>query len=292
MSESLESTPIATGADTIREIERLALDAHQPYQLLPQQTLADQPLAPLALIRQGYQIKNLSESFAPIPNAHAKLEEVDSFIQYVNRYATADTLLSVSPHAARFVAIFDYHAQPPEHRGSLSRGERSEIYRTRDHEATLQLIKSPELLDWEKTFTHWIKQESLADWLEDHAHQVVDPTQADILTIARELSVTTDVRYTKAQRASDGGYDFAYKEATTGEAGDLSVPGSIRIAIPLYLGDVATTVDCLLRYRLREGSAEFYIRPLKLEEMLRHAIDQIRAKITTETGHYIHVGTL
>jgi hypothetical protein len=292
MTDAHESTPATPGADTIREIERLALDASEPIKLLEQTTQDGQPLAPLALVREGYCIQRLVDHLNPAPTATAKLEEVDSFIQYVNRYATADTLLSVSPSTAKFVAEFDYHAEPPEDRGSLTRAQRSQTHRPRSHGAQLQLIKSPELLDWEKVFKNWIHQEALAEWLEDHAHQVAIPVAADILTIARELSVTTDVSYKKAQRQADGGFDLLYKENTTGEAGELSVPGQIAIAIPLYLGDGATTVECILRYRLREGAAQFYIRPKKLEEMLRHALDQIRAKISEQTGHYIHVGTL
>lgn len=293
MSDTQETTldALTPGADAIKEIARLALNS-EAILSLPPKANDGQPIKPLALVREGFQIKDLSHHLQPTPNALARLQDVDSFIQYVNRYSTADTLLGVEPESAQFTATFDYHAEPPQDRGSLTAAARASMCRPRDHTATLTLIKSPELREWEKAFGKWHAQEDLAEWLEDHAHQVTDPGHADILTIARELSINSDVTYTKAQRANDGGYDFQYKEDTTGAAGELSIPGKITINIPLYLGDVATPIESLLRYRLRDGAAVFYIRPLRLEEMLRYAIEQIRAKITQETKHYIHVGTL
>lgn len=288
MSQEELSSP-SYGADAIEEIERLALNG-VPITHLPPSTHAG-ALEPVTLVRDGFQIKPLRDHLAPIPHASAKLEEVASFIHYVNRYQTADTLLAVTPADARFHAILDYHAEPAD-RHTLDHASRQKYHRRGAHTATLRLKKSPELEEWEKVFRHWIYQETFAEWLEDHAHQVTQPSQADILTIARELSVSQENNYKKIQRQNDGGYNLQYTEKTDGSAGDVTVPGTISISIPLYLGDVATTLTCLLRYRLDEGHVKFFIRPIKLEETLRYAIEEIRKEIAEKTNQFIHIGEL
>lgn len=262
-------------AEAIGKIESLAQTANGVKVFTD--TGAGEPFdRPFAAVPKGLALVDLKPYLDPAPTARALFEEPDSFAEYVNRFKNVRTMLGVEPSELRFRACIDYHNTDMD----------AEPCR---HFAQLTLEKSPELREWTKAFNAWISQPALAEWLEDHAHEVSSHSAAEILTVARELEAAKNIDFKSAQRESDGGWNFAYSETTTGKAGDFDVPGRITVSVALFAGGEPVEIECLLRYRLN-GGLEFKIRPLRLEEAIREAVAKIRAAIAEKTELFVHAG--
>lgn len=263
-------------AEAIGKIESLAQTANG-VKVFTEDGEGEEFARPFAAVPKGLALVDLKPYLDPEPTARALFEEPDSFAEYVNRFRNDRTLLGVEPSALRFRACIDYHNTDVD----------AEPCR---HFAQLTLEKSPELREWTKAFNAWISQPALAEWLEDHAHEVSSHSAAEILTVARSLEAAKNIDFKSAQRESDGGWNFAYSETTTGKAGDFDVPGRITVSVALFAGGEPVEIECLMRYRVNGGGLEFKIRPLRLEEAIREAVAKIRAAIAEQTELFVHAG--
>lgn len=292
MSEEL--THATPGADSIYAISALAIQGQEPR--IIRKDLAGQELAaPIAYVPEGLSLQSLAPHLAPTPKATATFDETESFVQYLLGHATFDTIVLCLASKLRFEAILDYHKEAEDEvgdAGSIAREALTKLHRPCLHRAALQLQKSDELREWEEAFGKWISQEALAEWLEDHAHQVATPSSAEILTIARELQIAGDVKFTSSKRLSDGGFNFGYTDNRAGHAGDLEVPGQIVVSIPLFPGDEPMGIQCLLRYRLENGQVRFLLRPLRLQETIRAAVQEVRRAIETGASRKVLAGSI
>lgn len=183
------------------------------------------------------------------------LSDVDSFVAYVGRFGTADTLLYASMEDEAIIAVLNDH---PEYAGadSLDGGADGALAGRRDDIAALRL-KITE--DWQKIVTSSGKmfpQRQFAELIEDLAHTVARPDSATMLEIASTLNVRQNIDFASRVRTQSGDVEFRFEQTSDARAGRdarVEIPPLIAFSAPIWIGSPQVLIEARLRFH---GSSE------------------------------------
>lgn len=179
-------------------------------------------------VHQDYQ--RVSEPWAveahvgPI-KATEKLGDIESWAAYVLRFAGSDVhapLLTWSENGLK--AVLDYHT------GEGDAG-RAQWIAEHPFQKTVQWVRWSRIADG-----HGKSQSELLEFFEDNAADIVAPTAAEVARTLRTLRATVNVTG-ETTLEEDGSTSISYaKTAGVKAAGELKLPPSIAISIPLLKG--------------------------------------------------------
>lgn len=245
---------------------------------------------PYAFVPQGWTVENLSAMLDAPTRAKGSvtLNDVPSFVAYIARFRdTRRSLIYMLPPqrvdvAPTFVAVLNEHTP----------GD-SVDPAWRDWRAAYSPTLSPEWTTWLGANKRQMQQAEFAAFIEDNLPDVASPPGADLLTIARSIEAKKKVNFASSIRLSDGSHQLTYEEQIEGSAakGQLTIPESIKLAIPVLLNGPRYAVEARLRYRIGEGGKlVLWIDLLRPHEILQHAIDEARKVVAEGTGLPILVG--
>lgn len=214
-----------------------------------------------------------------------QLTEHASFSQYVNDHAVADgSTLWGDRDRGQIIAVLNDHA-------THSLDDEPDW---RDHRAVLTLRRTPAWEAWTKASGQMHDQAAFAEFLEDRAGDVVDPDPARLLEVATSIEATTGVAHKSAVRLDSGEVKVRYEEtidARAGQAGDLTIPSRIELALSPYEGMDPYRVTARFRYRLANGTLRLGVVLDRPEDVLRAAFADVIAAVETETGLTVLHGT-
>jgi len=171
------------------------------------------------------------------------LFDKDSLVGYVDRHGIDETVIFADPFEDTFVARIDWHGAT----------EAQFVH----HTATLRLQRSEEWKRWTAISGKMMAQEEFARFLEENAADVSEPSGADLLEIARDLSAKRSVNWKRAIRLDNGDEAFEYVEETEAKSqsrGDVSVPNKFVLSIPVYMNEPSVNVGAFLRWKLAGGA--------------------------------------
>lgn len=215
---------------------------------------------------------------------HANLTEPTSFAHYIRAHAEPlRTALFADRDAGRIVALLNTHTADAD--GEAGWG---------DHRATLTLRQTPGWAAWTQASGKLVDQIQFAEFLEDRAADVVDPDAARLLEIATSIEATTSAAMKSASRLDNGEVKLRYEEtidARAGQAGDLTIPSRIELALSPYEGMDPYKVTARFRYRLNNGSLRLGIVLDRPEDILRAAFGDVTGLIETTTSQVVLHGT-
>lgn len=145
----------------------------------------------------------------------------------------------------------------------------------KDDRIEMRLRESPELARW-RPFFDWRGQMELAEHLEEHADEVEDG--ANLLEVALNLDLTRGATCKSAIRLDNGAVRLSYNDEVSSA---VEVPRMITLVIPLFAGGPAFRLESFLRWRLRDGSPRFLIKPKLLDRAIEtaflEAVEEVRA---------------
>lgn len=212
---------------------------------------ADGRGVPFVVVPDGYKIEKL-ELLLPNPiitRQSIAVRDIGSFSGYAKKYRNTDSVvfandgwsgdpLKVNPSV---VAIFDYHGPNQAHHGV--------------HRATLVPPLSEAWKRWVKFCSESFGQAEFAMFLEENSIDVVEPVGADLVEITRGIQATQKGEFKSGMRLNNGSFHMTYSMETTGSIaqGDLDIPESITLGIPVFENDDAYRVKAWLRYRIVDG---------------------------------------
>lgn len=208
-----------------------------------------------------------------------------SFVSYCN-YHKLTTPIYGNLKPAIFTAIMNDHG--------------SEAAGARDHRATLKLAFSDEWNTWmghngsNKPFG---SNEAFALFLEDNAIDIVQPDPTEFLQLALSFKLNEEVSFQSQQRLQDGHVQFAFNKIVTaggaGSAGNISVPETFRIQIPVFQGvdQLTHAVDARFRFRLRENKLTIWYELIRPHKVLEAAFKLVWDQVKDGTGQEILLGT-
>lgn len=246
---------------------------------------ADDDGAPYIVVPAGYKTVEL-EGTLPEPirkRGIFHLDDAASFIAYYNRHKeeTACTLFG-SANLTRFVGLLNGHGETQAGWG--------------DHRV---VYDCPESRQWQAWFgksrsTPGMSQETFAAFIEANMQDIVaenpgEPGAADMLQIATTFRANKRVAYTSSTRTASGNVQLMFQTTTgasAGAKGQVTVPESFFIRIPVFEGGALDRIEARFRYDLSNDGAMAMgfelVRPHAMREAAFQAIwNQIAAGTLT-----------
>ena len=238
---------------------------------------------PVALVPDSVTIQSL-EHLLPAPTrTRQKLTVLDaeSFIEYVNRFASAATAVFCNgPEGRTFTAVIDYH-QP-------------ESPAWRDHVATYRCPTTIEWGRWKENDRKRMDQATFAEFFEENVKDITQPADqpnapgaADMLEISRTLEAKKNITFRQGTRLDNGQVQLTYNEeidGRAGESGQLRIPEQFYIAVKPFLGGDAFCVPARFRYRITDGRLMMWFELVRPDKVLEEAYNAVRQKIQSAIG--------
>lgn len=205
-----------------------------------------------------------------------KVLDAGSFCDYYTLFSDLNSRVFADETQNSVLAILDYH------------GAGDNAPRWGAHRIQLTLRHSEEWSTWTEKDgqAHKMSQMDFAEFLEDNAPDIVEPSAATMLEVARDLRAKTDVDFGSAIRMANGSVQFKYSEQVKGTfgAGNVDVPETFTIAIPVYVGGTSVPITARLRYRIASGKLTFWYDLLRVSAIERNAFlkcrDEIQSRLT------------
>jgi uncharacterized protein YfdQ (DUF2303 family) len=224
------------------------------------------------------------EKFLPNPGrirSKVMVHDLDSLLDYTQRYVDARTLVWVSLDPRTFALSFtvqldDHSADEPS---------------WRTHSCAYTPRMSEEWNRWMGHNAKGMEQVEFATFLEDNLQDVTPgesgPSGTDMLKMALEFEARQDQRIKSHVRLQSGAIQLEYvakdDDATVNR---MQVFDRFAIGIPVFRGGAAWKVDARLRYRVREGKATFWYELIRSDKTHEAAafgmISQLRAGLAGE----------
>jgi uncharacterized protein YfdQ (DUF2303 family) len=194
-----------------------------------------------------------------------ELLDKDSLSEYIIRHRTDSTIIFADPFDDTFSAQIDWHG--------------AEEANFIEHRATLKLQRSEEWKRWSGISGKLLPQMEFAQFLEENAADVLRPSGADLLEVAKDLSARRNVNWKSAIRLDNGDEAFGYAEETVAQAksGQIDVPRMFVLQIPVYMNEPPLEVNAFLRWKLDSGALGIGIqlhRPVFIQQAVFNRIGQ------------------
>lgn len=215
------------------------------------------------------------EGFLPAPvSVRGELQVYDaaSFVDYVQRFKDADTVIFADKVARSFTAVLDYHAV-----GAPRWGRHRAVLAARETEAWKRWTAQ----DGEK-----MNQADFAQFIEDNIPDIAKPAGAELVEIARTLEAKKDVQFQSVIRPQNGSVNFHYSEQVQGNArgGDLAIPEEFILGLIPFEGCEKYKVVARLRYSIQAGGRLARFDLLRLEDIVEEAFAEITGDVKGGVG--------
>ncbi len=224
----------------------------------------------IALLPPGFSAVDISKYMPPPDRIKQRVEllNVESLVAYVLRYKVTDSVIFANEDAASYQAVIDYHEESGAHLNC-------------DHIASYLCPRSDQWNVWTSLSGKARTQVELARFIEDNLPDVVRPVGADMMKIVLQLQVHKAANFQSETRLDNGEVQFRYEETIRGasKVGDLSIPDSFQIGIPVFVDGPRYPINCRLRYRLDEGKLSMWYELERPAEVFRVAVKEVTASI-------------
>ena len=225
----------------------------------------------------------------------ATFDNVPSFVEYVMKFKTDDTLLTStcvrfkveSGNALPVIsADIDYHGPEAPSRNT--------------HKAVLQFQLTPEADVWFKNNGKEKSQMDFADFIEDHMHRITEPSGADLMELVQTLSITEKATFKSRKRKPDGSFCVDYSTDADASAGgvasyeQLEVPGEFTVQLPIFEGDgEMQNIKARMRFKMsREHGLTMWYKLVDVTELIRARLMALCGEVEEGTELTVMFGNL
>jgi hypothetical protein len=230
---------------------------------------------PFVVIPDGYKIETTPVSpFPESPGGTVHLHDADSFARYFRDHAGAPSRIYAStPLATRhgaFLAILD------DHSGAIDQGAsplRSRAWRAQygpDFSASWQL--------WKGSDGKRMGQVDFAQFVENAMPDIVTPDGATLMEIVLNFEVSSAGHFASATRLQDGSARLQWRDDKA-LAGQVLLPASLGLSMPVYDGRPPQPVSARLRYRLRDDQLSLWYELVRPERVIADAFAELVAYV-------------
>jgi uncharacterized protein YfdQ (DUF2303 family) len=196
-----------------------------------------------------------------------KLTEVDSFIAFLKRWGSTDTVVYADTAALSLTAVIDDH---PAGDASAWRG----------HRAVYSCPRAAEWIAWTGQADTPMTQTAFADWIEARLEDLVAgdgmPKPTELLTMARDLTIRTKGTFERKINPTNGDSVLVNKNET--EIGSTVIPRAFLVAIPPFEGGPRYQIEARVRFTLENGP-RFTFTLHRAKEIERDAFGEVRARV-------------
>jgi uncharacterized protein YfdQ (DUF2303 family) len=238
--------------------------------------------SPFVLVPKDHDLQYLEEeAVPPLPDfirQNVTLTDLESFVAYVKGFATHTTTIfaKANEHGGSFTAVLDYHE-----------GGKDGQPRRAAHVATYPCPLSVEWRTWLAKNGAAQKQEAFAEFIDANAADVIAPDSAVLLELALNFEMRSNVNFQSDIRRTTGGKTLKFTEeieAGRSGGGEMKVPDSLKLRLPVFEGGKAYEIDARLEFRVNGGKLTIAYILRRPHEVVRKAIADLRADVAAATG--------
>lgn len=245
---------------------------------------------PLVVIPEDMKVESLAQFYPPKRIVQAVvLLEAGSFIEYVNRFKDADTLIfsDVTEFGVTFKAVLDYHQAP------VTKAEVGPNPRYCKHTATFQAIETPEWKTWKAANGQALSQLDFATFLENNEQLFVKPNGAELLELVRTLHGHCNARFSTAIRSETGAYSVSYEEdvvikgnagGTASKPGEMKLPPQIEAGMSVFQGASPYKIKARLKATATERKLTLRFETIQFHAVVRESILLLVKQVADKTG--------
>lgn len=294
------NNPAKLDAHAIDLITQLALESSQAQIIhIPTEGLGPglPPTVPTAYdAKTGrvVMIKDQIENFRTAParrKGTAIAGTLASFIALVNRHKDAQSALfgATSWPEPKLTAVLDYDsAEAPARFGQ--------------HRVVYEFPLTEEFKAWVDGDSKQMNQTAFAIFLEDHAAELAAPdayeketyealfkesfaTPSEVLELSRYLEVYVAAKAKQGVRLQTGErvVEFA-EEHQNASGGKVTIPGIFMVSVPAFVDGNVVRIPARLRYRLANGSVNWFYQLYRWESFLRETVEAALNQAADETA--------
>ena len=194
-----------------------------------------------------------------------------SFIEYYTLFSDEHSRVFADETKSQVLSVLDYH------------GIGENAPRWGQHRVLLTLRHSEEWKRWigRNGQAKKMSQMEFAEFIEDNTPDIIEPSAATMLEMARTLQAKTDVDFSSAIRTNNGQVQLKYTETVKGTygSGNVEIPEEFKIQIPVYVGTPRVGIRARLRYRLNSSKLSIWYDLLRPEATERDSFIQTLAAI-------------
>lgn len=234
---------------------------------------------------EGHSVQEVTNLLDPPVRTKQTIELLteEDYIAYVKAYSTEleNSANFADPNKTCFSTVFDYHDFD---------GRRG----TKDHVAVYNCPLSPEWVTW-RTFNGNLRtQEEFARFIEENLADISKPEPATLLEVALKLQVKKGVQFVSEMRLQDGQHQFRYDETIRGTTsnGEIKIPDTFQLLIPVFLGSKPITVQARLRYRLQESKLVIGYELVRAQRLVAEEFDKAVARVRKAVNGPLYMAKL
>lgn len=258
------------------------------------------PYQPYAIIPEGYLLEPLTfADLHPLPDhivQNVRLDDAESFILYVKAFSThtvrifatavdlTDGVSEDSDGSLAFTAFLRYHEGGNEEKASRNA-----------HRAFYPVPLSAEFKTWLKTNEAPFNQGDFINFIENSAPDIVSPDSATLMEMAMNFESKANVTFQSRIDRTSGGRQLTFQEQvehghSTPSGGQMKVPDSLAIRIPVFEGGKKYDLRARLEYRVSSGRLSIAYILQRPHETFRTAVKDTREEIATQLDAQILTG--
>lgn len=219
----------------------------------------------------------------------ASFTELASFIEHVKQFKTATSRIFIADNT--LTCVYNYHGADSPQWG--------------DHRAAYVAPYSSQWALWTKNDGKGMSQETFGEFIDQNLADIVAPApgkdgDADrqagyvgagqLATMARNLVINASHRAERKINEQTGEINMVFT-VQNDETSSTKLPPGFLLGIPVFEAGAPYRVEAKF-YLARKGQGfELSYRLMRVPEVLKHAVDEIRALVTQETSLPVWAGS-
>ena len=227
-----------------------------------------------AALRDGSTVTWFDKLDRPVRRKGAvTLADPDSFVDYLTRYATDDTLLYADIDTATITAVLNDHPET----GDVAAD--NVLAGWRDNTATMRLRPAE---DWSTIVNNsgqFLPQQRFAELMEELAHTVSQPDSATMLEVASTLNVKQNIDFGSRVRTQSGDVEFRFEQTSDARAGRgdnrVEIPTVVAFLTNPWVGTEPVNITARLRFRASGDGCVMGYKLIRYAEVLENAFRDI-----------------
>lgn len=217
----------------------------------------------------------------PYIKQSTQLSDSESFISYVKRFKTKDTVVFATlPQrqdgaGAEFRAVFDYHV------GGKGDDQKAAYCA---HQA---FFPCPLSTNWNTWFTasgKGMSQDAFVNFVEANTPDIVSPESAVLMEMAINFESKTEVEFLSKINRVTGARTLTFNETVSNgnakTAGTITVPDQLKLKLPVFEGGKHFDAVTRLEWKPSNGKLVVTIHLLRPQDIIRTALADLRNEIS------------
>lgn len=253
--------------------KQLACIDAEPVSYLVNESGAKIECKPFVVVPEGCELKDASHLLLDPQRIKAKAAFTDlaSFIAYVNKFQEDGTLLLADLKGCSVKAELDYHEPTYPH--------------ARLHSAGFTAEKSREWNAWIALHERVINQMDLYQFLHANRRDIREPDAAHVLEAIRNLKLTENVVYERAENLRNGEVQLKYTKSVDDRAkGEMVIPTEFTVELRPFTNADPVRIKLELRYRLNNDKLTFTLVFDRPDLVIEETFLTMLARVHDETS--------